>query len=453
MTPERRLLYVNPPGHCTLVPHLQQANWQVNTVTPAQFKKQQCAQEKHDLGLMHFPLEGDFERFVHDCLALNDSEWVALLPRKLAETPSIRRLISEHFLDFHTQPVDNMKIANTLGHAWGMANLRRTEPSQDLEISDEQMIGCSPCMTNLFGLIRKVAASHAPVLITGETGTGKELTARAIHERSSRSKGPFIAINCGAIPHHLIQSELFGYERGAFTGANQRKIGRIEQANHGTLFLDEIGDLPLEMQANLLRFLQESQVDRIGGARPIDVDVRVVAATHVDLPQAVNNQRFREDLYHRLGVLCLHMPALRERGDDIEILARYYFNHFAEDGRRSLRGFSRGALEALVVHPWPGNIRELINRVRRAIVMTEGLQITSSDLGLSQTGESPIDTENAVSLTLEASREQADRHALRKAMQRSPSNMSRVATELGISRVTLYRLLERYGMHPSRRTA
>lgn len=449
MNHERSLLYINPPRECNLLPHLRRANWQVRTVNSPEKRKPSSPNGQHDLGLIHFPERNDLDRYVQDCLALNDGDWIALLPKEMAETPSVRRLILEHFLDYHTQPVDPEKITNTLGHAWGMANLKRQGTSQIADSRDEEMIGCSPPMTALFAQIRKVSASSAPVLITGETGTGKELTAHAIHERSSRARGPFVAINCGAIPHNLIQSELFGYERGAFTGASQRKIGRIEQANGGTLFLDEIGDLPMEMQANLLRFLQEGQIDRIGGTTPIDVDVRVVAATHVDLPQAVADERFREDLYHRLGVLCLHMPALRERSDDIEILARYYFELFSADSRRSLRGFSREALHAMRSHTWPGNIRELINRVRRAMVMCDGRQITPADLGLASLDD-PGEAQPAGVRTLEAIRELADRQALLSTIQRFHGNMSRVAAELEISRVTLYRLLEKHGMHPSR---
>ncbi|WP_195845790.1 sigma-54 interaction domain-containing protein, partial [Burkholderia pseudomallei] len=287
--------------------------------------------------------------------------------------------------------------------------------------------------------IRKVASTDAPVFISGESGTGKELTAVAIHERSSRAGAPFVAINCGAIPPTLLQAELFGYERGAFTGANQRKIGRIEAANGGTLFLDEIGDLPFESQASLLRFLQEHKVERVGGHQSIPVDVRIISATHVDMQIALRNGRFREDLYHRLCVLKLEEPPLRERGKDIEILARHMLERFKGDAHRRLRGFTPDAIAALHNYAWPGNVRELINRVRRAIVMSEGRMISAADLELSGYAE-------VAPMSLEEARESAERHAIEVALLRHRGRLADAARELGVSRVTLYRLLCAYGM-------
>ncbi len=233
-------------------------------------------------------------------------------------------------------------------------------------------------MQALYRSIRKVAITDAPVFISGESGTGEELTAVAIHERSVRRDQPFVAINCGAIPPHLLQSELFGYERGAFTGANQRKIGRVEAANGGTLFLDEIGDLPLESQASLLRFLQERKIERLGGQTSTEVDVRIISATHVDMQTAMIEGRFRADLYHRLCVLQIDEPPLRVRGKDIELLANHMLKRFRKDASRRLRGFSPCAIAALHNYGWPGNVRELINRVRRAIVMGRFLPAISN---------------------------------------------------------------------------
>jgi DNA-binding NtrC family response regulator len=307
-----------------------------------------------------------------------------------------------------------------------------------------EMVGSCEAMRMLFRMIRKVAMTDAPVFVSGESGTGKELTAVAIHERSVRRAAPFVAINCGAIPTHLLQSELFGYERGAFTGAHQRKIGRIEAAHGGTLFLDEIGDLPLESQASLLRFLQEGRIERLGGHESIAVDVRVISATHIDMRLAMAEGRFRADLYHRLCVLQIDEPPLRARGKDIELLARHMLERFRKDGTRRLRGFSADAIAALHNYAWPGNVRELINRVRRAIVMSEGRHITAHDLELAEYVE-------IVPVSLAQAREAAERQVIEVALLRHRGRYGDTAQELGISRVTLYRLLSSHGMrdiHP-----
>ena len=292
----------------------------------------------------------------------------------------MRELIRSYCFDYVTLPLPYEWISHVLGHARGMAALDRVDgAAYAASIGEHGMIGNCEAMQQLFSTIRKVAKTDASVFISGESGTGKELTALAIHERSGRGKGPFVAINCGAIPHHLLQSELFGYERGAFTGANQRRAGRIESANGGTLFLDEIGDMPVESQASLLRFLQEGKIERLGGQESIPVDVRIISATHVDLDGAVEAGRFRADLYHRLCVLRIHEPPLR--GKDIDILAHYVLQKFKSDSGRKISGFTSAALDAMRRYEWPGNVRELINRVRRAIVMAESRLLTPHDLG------------------------------------------------------------------------
>jgi transcriptional regulator with PAS, ATPase and Fis domain len=285
-----------------------------------------------------------------------------------------------------------------------------------------------------------VAGVDAPVLITGESGTGKELAALALHERSSRKDKPFVAVNCGALPNGLIQSELFGHEKGAFTGASQRKIGRIEAAAGGTIFLDEIGDLPLELQVNLLRFLQEKTIERVGGTTSIPVDVRVLAATHVDLEAAVAEGKFREDLYYRLNVLKINTPPLRDRQGDIEVLAKYFFEIFSHEKRRNVKGFSPAALQLMNRYNWPGNVRELISRVRRAMVMCERRLITPKDLDLDKRESQRLVT------TLEAARSNAELEAIRNALQKNNSNLTDSARELGVSRVTLYRLIQKNGL-------
>ena len=328
------------------------------------------------------------------------------------------------------------------------------------EFSDEPfMVGNSPQMRAVFEAIRRFAATDAPVLITGESGTGKELAAQAIHERSPKGSGPFVAINCGGLPSELIASELFGYEKGAFTGATSRKIGRIEAASGGTVFLDEIGDLPIELQPHLLRFLQERTIDRVGGRTPITVDVRIIAATNANLREGVADGRFREDLFYRLDVLSLEMPPLRQRGDDLELLSTFFLRRFSAETGRSFQGFTADALQAIRKHGWPGNVRELISCVRRSVVMANDEWIDIDCLGL--TAGSPVmrSTAHADRSTIVAANPStADglRHAIEgyeksvieQALAEENKNIKRTAERLGVSRVTMYRLLEKHQLHP-----
>lgn len=368
-------------------------------------------------------------------------EWVALMPKSCIDSGQVKQVICDAFYDFHTLPAMPERLLATLGHAYGMAEIKRKVAVEQIELSlgnEDEMVGTSPEMLGFFKSIRKAAGVDAPVLITGESGTGKELAALALHERSSRRGGPFVAVNCGALPNGLIQSELFGHEKGAFTGASQRKIGRIESAHKGTVFLDEIGDLPLELQANLLRFLQEKTIERVGGSGNVRVDVRVIAATHVDLEAAVADGRFREDLYYRLNVLRLKTPSLRERQGDIELLAKYFFEKFSYEKNPNVRGFSSDALQVMSQYGWPGNVRELINRIRRAVVMCEHKLIGPEDLGLDRReGKRRV-------TTLEAARSKAEKDLILQALLQNRNNLSEAARELGVSRVTLYRLIQKY---------
>jgi DNA-binding NtrC family response regulator len=310
------------------------------------------------------------------------------------------------------------------------------------EDAQPYMVGSSPAMQTVYSSIRKFAATNAAVLITGESGTGKELVARAVHERSVYRAGPFVAVNCGALPATLIAAELFGHEKGAFTGAVQRRIGRLESAHRGTIFLDEIGDLPLELQAHLLRFLQERTIDRVGGSKPIEVDARVICATNLDLAKAVREGRFREDLYYRLNVLSLRLPALRDRGDDIELLATFFLRKFAAEHGRTVAGFSDDARQRIREHSWPGNVRELIGRLRRAIVMAEGALIDAPDIGLDATAPAA----RAVPAPARRGGPLLDEATLRQALQRHRHNVSNVARALDVSRMTVYRSLRRYNI-------
>ena len=383
-------------------------------------------------------------RLAETWLSIKTVGWVALLLPEQLEDPTIRRLVRDFCFDYATIPAPGERILNALGHAYGMTALhdsaaREVGKGKGDGDAEGEMIGSCDAMLALFRAIRKVAATDAPVFISGESGTGKELTAVAIHGRSVRRDQPFVAINCGAIPPHLLQSELFGYERGAFTGANQRKIGRVEAANGGTLFLDEIGDLPLESQASLLRFLQERTIERLGGHESTAVDVRIVSATHVDMQTAMIEGRFRSDLYHRLCVLQIEEPPLRARGKDIELLARHMLDRFEKDASRRIRGFAPDAIAAIHNYAWPGNVRELINRVRRAIVMAEGRLIGAQDLELGGFAE-------CVPMSLAQAREVGERQAIEMALLRNRGLVGDAARELGVSRVTLYRILSAYNM-------
>ncbi len=381
---------------------------------------------------------------IHDLVTHHrQTAWIALAEPSALECPVLADLVAQCFLDYHTLPLDTGRLVLGLGHAYGISRMRRAAVARhQLDGGEEsEMVGTSVQMRAVFRSIRRVAAANAPVLIVGESGTGKELAAQAVHERSRRARAPFLAVNCAALPPGLIQSELFGHERGAFTGAHARRIGHIEAAEGGTLFLDEIGDIPLELQVHLLRFLQESQIQRVGGNETLRVDVRIIAATNVDLELAVQAGKFREDLFYRLNVLRLEMPPLREREGDVELLARFFFERFVRQERSRVKGFTRRALETINMHDWPGNVRELINRIRRAIVMCEGDFISPADLGLERRRTSREPT------TLEQARIHSERDAIQNALRRHLGNVTQAARELGVSRMTMYRLLDKHKLN------
>lgn len=373
-------------------------------------------------------------------------EWIALCDACAPGCAALRALLLECFFDYHPTPPDWTEVAHVLNYlqrrsAW-QRSLQQSPshpPAHKLKGAGLGMVGHSPALEQLRQKIRKVAIPHAPVLITGESGSGKELAARAIHESSSRRTGPFVAVNCAAIAPSLIQSELFGYEKGAFTGATTRKQGLIEAAHGGTLFLDEIGDLPFEIQASLLRFLQENCIYRVGGLQSISVDARIVTATHVQLQHAVTQGRFREDLFYRLNVLPIEVPALRERRDDVAVLAQHFFAQCEASQRRRLQGFSQHALAAMTAYDWPGNVRELSNLVQRAVAMSDGRWISASDLGLSL-------PEPLQGLGLENARTKAERDVICSTLSKAGKNITQAARDLGVSRMTLYRLMDKHGI-------
>ncbi|MDB5867952.1 MAG: hypothetical protein JWP96_284 [Polaromonas sp.] len=367
-------------------------------------------------------------------------EWVGVFSPEALDAPVLRELVINYFFDYHTKPVDWRVLDLTLGHACRRAHLRGLEGQPPQVINQLGMVGNSPEVNSLREQIRKVARSEAPVLIGGESGSGKELAARAIHQCSGRASGPFVAVNCGAIAPSLIHTELFGHERGSFTGATAGKKGLIESANGGTLFLDEITDLPLELQTSLLRFLQEHTIHRVGSTLSLQVNARVITASHVDLSKAVAAGRFREDLFYRLNVLPIRVPALRERLPDVLMLAQHFLQVCrAERHLRQVEGFSRHAIAALMSHDWPGNVRELFNRVQRALVMTDQRFITPGDLGFAAAS-------SAASLGLDEARTLAERDAISMTLGRVDRNITHAARELGISRMTLYRLMDKHGL-------
>jgi two-component system NtrC family response regulator len=306
----------------------------------------------------------------------------------------------------------------------------------------EEMVGTSPSIRAVFDSIRKVAQTDMPVLITGETGTGKELTVQAIHERSLRKQGACVPINCGAIPETLMESELFGHERGAFTGAVQQKRGKLESAADGTLFLDEVGDLIPSLQVKLLRFLQEGTFERLGGQQTLRVNARVIAATNINLKVAIDKNLFREDLYYRLGVMHIHLPPLRERGEDISLMAMIFLKRAADFYQKPIRNYTPEAIKAIQSYSWPGNVRELSNKIRRAVVMAESDEITPRDLDLAseslQSGDSLA--------SLRTAHRRIEVELIIKAISIHRGNLTRVARDLKVSRTTLYRKLRTYNL-------
>jgi len=441
MTP-RLLLYLPTTEPAGPPPELDASAWSVHVAKNLSEAQADVESRRYSVGLAAIEsVEGSMLTQVQDLVSGGSHmQWIALVPRQTPLRADLAQFISRNFYDYHTIPPDRERLLVSIGHAYGMAQIRDAAlASKAVEASGEfEMVGTSPQMQNVFRAIRKLARVDAPVLIIGESGTGKELAALAIHERSDRARGPFVAVNCGALPRNLIQSELFGHEKGAFTDAHARQIGRIEAASGGTIFLDEIGDLPLDLQVNLLRFLQEQTIERVGSTRSIPVDVRVIAATHVDIEKQIEAGKFREDLFYRLNVLRLEIPPLREREGDVEILARFFFDKFASAQRSTAKGFSRQALVTMSTYSWPGNVRELINRVRRATVMCEARLISPAELGLERRESSRRRV-----MTLEQWRAHAEREAVSNALRRNRKNVTQAAHELGISRMTLYRLMDR----------
>ncbi|WP_066590993.1 PEP-CTERM-box response regulator transcription factor [Sphingomonas pruni] len=354
---------------------------------------------------------------------------------------SALRAIAEGAWDFYQKPIDIDALGLIVARAFHVHALE--DENRRLASVPREALGglitASPEMLKVTGMIERVASADVSVMLLGASGTGKEVLARGLHEKSGR-KGQFVAINCAAIPETLLESELFGHEKGAFTGAVKTTEGKIELADGGTLFLDEIGDVPLPLQVKLLRFLQERVIERVGGRKPIAVDTRIVCATHQDVDAMVASGSFREDLYYRLAEIVVRIPSLAERTGDPVLLAKHFLHHYAKTMNRPVTGLSPDALSAIDAWGWPGNVRELENRMKRAVIMADGKSVTAIDLDLAER-----DTPDPINL--KAVRESADRKAIRHALARAEGNISNTAKLLGISRPTLYDLLKNYDLH------
>ncbi|QAY79756.1 PEP-CTERM-box response regulator transcription factor [Sphingosinicella sp. BN140058] len=360
---------------------------------------------------------------------------------------SALRAISSGAYDFYHKPVDIDQLGLIVRRAFQLHGIEHENRRLESRVGEDRtvlgtMLTAAPEMMKVARTIERVANTNVSVMLLGASGTGKELLARGLHKASRRSAGGFVAINCAAIPENLLEAELFGYERGAFTGAVKTTEGKIEQAHGGTLFLDEVGDIPLPLQVKLLRFLQERTIERIGGRKPIAVDTRIVCATHQDLPEMIKAGSFREDLWYRLAEIVVRIPSLAERAGDAVLLAKHFLHRFAREMNPQVKGFTPAALAAVDAWQWPGNVRELENRMKRAVIMADGKHVTAEDLDLE------TDEEQGLPLNLKAAREAADRRAIRQALARSENNISSAAKLLGISRPTLYDLLKQYGLQP-----
>jgi len=409
------------------------------------FGKEQTPVVLLDLGLPPHPRDAvEGLQALEEMMALNPLAKVIIVSGN-SERQNALAAVDKGAYDIFPKPVDLDELKIVLHRVYRRLDLEKEnieERNLAQRLSFEDIIGSSAPMQEIFTTVRKVAATDIPVLINGESGTGKELIANAIHNLSKRKSGPFIAINCGAIPDTLIESELFGYEKGSFTGATTQRRGRLEYAHGGTLFLDEIGDLASDLQVKLLRFLQEKVIERVGGRQLISVDSRVIAATNQNLEEAVKTNRFREDLYFRLAVVKLALPPLRERGDDVIQLAEHLAVAFSKELRKPNKKFSKAALESIRRYEWPGNVRELQNRVKRALILTDGPSIGPEELEL----VAPNERSMAASSTLKEAREAVEREILANALRENNGNISKAAKVLGISRPTLYDLISRYGL-------
>jgi two-component system NtrC family response regulator len=400
-----------------------------------------------DLGLPPDP-DGVTEGFatLETILSLKPDTKVIVASGHGARESALRAIASGAY-DFYQKPVDIDQLGLIVRRAFQLHGIETENRRLEERAGDEStvlgtMVTAAPEMLKVARTIERVADTGVSVMLLGASGTGKELLARGLHSASNRAAGGFVAINCAAIPENLLEAELFGYEKGAFTGAIKTTEGKIELAHGGTLFLDEVGDIPLPLQVKLLRFLQERVIERIGGRKPIAVDTRIVCATHQNLPEMIKAATFREDLYYRLAEIVVRIPTLAERHGDAVLLAKHFLHRFAPAMNPQVKGMTPAALAAIDEWPWPGNIRELENRMKRAVIMADGKLVTAEDLDLEARED------EALPVNLKAARELTDRRAIRQALARTENNISGAAKLLGISRPTLYDLMKQYGLQP-----
>ena len=416
------------------------------------FKKFQPGVVLLDLGLPpHEHTSEEGFRGLAEMLELNPHAKIIMLTGN-SERENALKAMQLGAYDFYPKPPVLSELNIIIGRAFHLANIE--EQNRDLQRSIELkskgftgIIGQCPAMQSVFATIKKVASSDVSIFITGESGTGKELVAQAIHAAGFPKGGPFIPINCGAIPENLLESELFGHEKGSFTGAHSTVQGKLQYAHKGTLFLDEIGELPFNLQVKLLRFLQEGVIQRVGGREDIMIDARTVCATNVDIVKAIADGRFREDLYYRISVITIALPPLRERGEDILLLANYFLRKFNDEYKKKVRRFSASAVNFLRTYDWPGNVRELQNCVQRAIIMGDAAVIEAADLGGSGGDADVPETESSV-VTLREARDKVERDLIALALDRHSGNIVKAAEELGVSRPTLYDLLKKHSLTP-----
>ncbi len=399
-----------------------------------------------DLGLPPDP-DGTTEGFaVLDAIMAIKPDTKVIVASGHGARESALQAIERGAYDFYQKPVDIEKLGLIVRRAMNLHVIEAENRKLASQVGDEKkvlgrMITAAPEMVKVARTIERVAKTNVSVMLLGASGTGKELLAKGLHDASDRSDGAFVAINCAAIPENLLESELFGHEKGAFTGAVKTTEGKIELANGGTLFLDEVGDIPLPLQVKLLRFLQERTIERVGGRKHIEVDTRIVCATHQDLEAMIASGLFREDLFYRLAEIVVKIPTLAERPGDATLLAKAFLKRFAKEMNPQVRGFAPDALAAIDGWGWPGNVRELENRVKRAVIMADGKMICAEDLDLEAQ-----DDEESLPLNLKSAREESDRKVIRHALARSEGNISTTAKMLGISRPTLYDLLKQYDL-------
>jgi two-component system NtrC family response regulator len=414
------------------------------------FKKNHPKVVTLDLGLPPKPeVPDEGFRCLDEMLRLQAATKVVVITGNDDRENALRAVQSGAY-DYYQKPVDLKELKVIIDRALHLYNIEEENRSLHSVLESkgglEGMVGQCPEMLQVFSTIRKIASSDVPVLVVGESGTGKELVAQAVHTMSLKKEGPFVPINCGAIPENLLESELFGHEKGAFTGAHTQVQGKFEYANGGTLFLDEIGELPASLQVKLLRFLQEKSVQRVGGREDIHVDSRIIAATNIDISKAITEGRFREDLYYRIGVITINIPPLRERQGDIMLLSTLFLRRFSEELGKKLKGFAPSSIELLESYDWPGNVRELENRIQRAVIMSESSLIEPHDLAFSevQNGRKDIPL---YGVTLREARDRVEREKILYAVNKHGGNIARAAKELGISRPTLYDLAKKHGLN------